>query len=436
MMLEDVDNSEYQHTINDEFIVEGIGLHTGKLVKLVAKPASENKGIIFRRIDLPNKPVIEAKIENVIEVLRGTTIGKNGVLVHTVEHLLSAFYGSGVDNVEIELDGEEPPALDGSAWPFIELILKVGIRKQDAKRIFCKLNDYVFIGNKDKFLLYLPSNKFEICYTLKYPDNVIPEQKLCVEVNSKNFVEKICKARTFGFTFEFSMLFEKKLALGGSIKNAVIVDSNGTILNPEGLRDKNEFVFHKILDLIGDLALIGKRIKGYIIAYRTGHAYNWEFAKELCKRYKTMIERTESEKMIQFEEIKNILPHRYPMLLVDRIIALDPGKSAIGIKNVTGNEEFFEGHFPQKPVMPGVLIIEAMAQVAGVLFLSQPEHKGKIPMFVGIDGARFRKPVVPGDRLEIHVNVLKVKGNIGKVSVIAKVDGEEVSSAELMFSLL
>jgi len=424
-----------QTTIETPFSVEGVGLHTGKPSRMTVHPGNPGNGIIFRRVDLPGQPEIPAGAGNVAEVLRGTTLASGEARVHTVEHIMAAAYGMGLDNLSIDLEGPEPPAMDGSSRSFAEMLRKAEKVFQDKPREPFSLKETAFIEEGDRSLTYLASDRFEITYTLEYPNNLVPRQTLHIEVTEETFFNLISPARTFGFVHEFDMLKEKNLALGGSLENAVVINTDGSILNPEGKRNESEFILHKILDLIGDLALIGKRLKGHFIAHKTGHGFNCLLAKRLCR----MLHETQERKplgMMTFEEIKTFLPHRYPMLLVDKIISLVPGKSAIGIKNVTGNEEFFQGHFPQRAVMPGVLLVEAMAQVAGVLFLSQPEHKGKLPFFAGIDRVRFRRPVVPGDRLELRVNVLKVRGNTGKVAVEALVEGERVTSAELMFTIV
>lgn len=424
-----------QCTIRDPFTIEGTGLHTGNPARLTASPGEPGQGILFRRLDLPGQPVIPARIPQVVEVQRGTTLAVGEARVHTVEHLMAAVYGLGIDNLWLDLDGPEPPAVDGSARPFAEALRAAGSLAQDLPRETCRLSEMFSIEEGDRSLTYLPADRFEVTFTLAYAGNLIPPQTVHLVVDEDRFFERISRARTFGFVHEFDMLKEKRLARGASLANAVVVNPDGTCMNPEGTRDPQEFALHKILDLIGDLALIGKRLQGHVIAHKTGHAYNCRFARRLCQLHQETRERKPTG-MMTYEEIKTILPHRYPMLLIDKIVSIEPGKSAVGVKNVTGNEEFFQGHFPQRAVMPGVLLIEAMAQVAGVLFLSQPEHKGKLPFFVGIDRVRFRKPVVPGDRLELRVEVLKVRGNTGKVAVEARVEGEEVTAAELMFTIV
>ncbi len=425
---------EKQWTIANPVELEGIGLHTGKPVFLKLKPLSESSGIVFRRTDLPGQPTIKACLENVVATNRGTVLKQNDAQVHTVEHVLAAVSGMGIDNIEIELSSEEPPACDGSSAVFVDLIEQVGMVEQSEPRQFIQAKNSFWYRDGEKFMAYLPSDKFEISFSLDYNNGLLEPQSARVEIDQNNFRARIGRARTFGFEYEFEMLAAHNLARGGSLDNAIIVGNDGKIQNPGGLRDPQEFVLHKILDFIGDFSLLGKRIRGHFIAERTGHSFNVKFARML--KEKADSQNRKDANMMYIEDIKSILPHRYPFLLVDRILSIVPGESIVGIKNVTANEEFFNGHFPGKPVMPGVLIVEAMAQVAGVLFLSQPENKGKVPFFCGIDKIRFRRPVVPGDRLEFSIKVLKVRGNTGKVEAEAKVDGELVTSGELMFQLV
>ncbi|MBI3039154.1 UDP-3-O-[3-hydroxymyristoyl] N-acetylglucosamine deacetylase [bacterium] len=426
---------EYQTTISREVSLEGIGLHTGKPSKIFFHPSSAGSGISFCRFDLPEKPIIPASIDQVSEVFRGTTLGSQPRMVHTVEHVLSAIHGLGIDNIRIDLDGVEPPACDGSAKEFVDALLSAGKQNLSAPSKSCSLRESFWLEENERSMAYIPSNQFEISFTIEYSNPLIGNQSLHLVVNEEVFKERICRARTFGFLNEYEMLRSKKLALGGSLENAVVIREDGTLMNPDGIRDKDEFVLHKILDLIGDLSLVGSRIEGHFVAHKTGHDFNVRFAKLLCEKFQREMERNQ-EKMLDINAIREVIPHRYPFLLVDKILTYELGKSAVGIKNVTANEEFFNGHFPRQPVMPGVLIVEAMAQVAGVLLLSEPAHKGKLPYFVGIDNVRFRKPVVPGDRLEIHVNVLKVRGNTGKVAVEGKVEGKVVASGDLMFTII
>jgi UDP-3-O-[3-hydroxymyristoyl] N-acetylglucosamine deacetylase/3-hydroxyacyl-[acyl-carrier-protein] dehydratase len=424
-----------QKTISHSVCVEGVGLHTGKPVTLKFHPAKENSGIVFVRNDLPGCPQVKACLENVVATNRGTVLRVAEVRVHTVEHVLAAVKGCGVDNIRVELSSEEPPICDGSAGVFADLLVGAGIICQDNEAEVVRLAKSFWLKENDKFMAYMPSDKLMISFTLDYNNGLLPRKAVQIELNTDNFLARIGRARTFGFEYELKMLEENNLALGGSLDNAIVIGNDGKIKNVEGLRDPDEFVLHKILDFIGDFALIGSRIKGHFIAEKTGHGFNVKFARALMEKYNQSQQRKDSE-MMYIEDIKKALPHRYPFLLVDRILSVVPGESIIGIKNVTANEEFFNGHFPDKPVMPGVLVVEAMAQVAGVLFLSEPQNEGKVPFFCGIDKVRFRKPVVPGDRLEFSIKVLKVRGNTGKVAAETRVDGELLAGGELMFQLV
>jgi len=424
-----------QYTIIEPVAIEGKGLHTGNFAKVVFKPAAPNSGIVFKRADLPEAPLIPAKIDHVVEVFRGTALGLGAAKVHTVEHVVSAVFGLGISNILIEIQGEEPPACDGSAKPFADALQRAGKAAQPFPAETCSLSEPFWIEESDRFIGYLPSDKFEISYSLEYANSIIPKQTITLCIDEANYLNRICSARTFGFIHEYEMLKAKGLALGSSFDNSLVIAPDGSLMNSCGTRDDKEFALHKILDLTGDLGLIGRRVKGRIIAHKTGHSFNVRFARRLCELFAAEQER-KAQKSMNIEEIKQILPHRYPFLLIDKIISLEPGKSIIGIKNVTANEEFFTGHYPERSMMPGVLIVEAMAQAAGVLFLSQPEHKGKLPFFVGIDKIRFRRPVVPGDRLQIFVTVIKIRGNTGKVAVEAQVEGERVCSGELMFTIV
>lgn len=424
-----------QHTLAKTVSVEGIGLHTGKPVKMEFVPAPENTGVVFVRTDLEGEPTIKASFQNVASTVRGTVLTENNVSVNTVEHILSALRGCGVDNLFVKLSNEEPPICDGSARVFVEMIDDAGIVPQEAERtVFC-IKDMIKLQEPGKCMIYTPSDKFEVTFTLSYDDNIVPAKTIHVEINEETYRSIIADSRTFGFEHEFEFLKANNLARGGSLENAIVINNDGTIRNPEGLRDENELIKHKILDLIGDFALLGGAIKGSIIAERTGHGFNAKFARLFNEKYNESV-RSKEQKMMYIDDIKKCLPHRYPFLLVDRVTSVVPGESITGYKNVTANEEFFTGHFPGQPVMPGVLLIEAMAQLAGVLFLSQPEYNGKTPFFCGVDSVRFKRQVVPGDRIDISAKVLKVRGLTGKVATEIRVDGEFVTSGELMFQLI
>lgn len=425
-----------QQTIVKAAEFNGIGLHTGKQVTMKFLPAPEDTGIVFIRSDLPGQPKIKAILENVVSTNRGTVLQENDATVNTVEHVLSALRALGIDNLYVDLNDLEPPVMDGSANEYVKAALEAGIQPQEATRHVISLKEKIYLEDKDKKMMYLPSDKFEVTFTLSYADNIIPPQTIHIEINEQEYLNRIGISRTFGFEHEFEMLKTHNLALGGSLDNAVVINNDGTVRNEGGLRDDNELILHKILDLVGDFSLLSSHIKGHIIAEKTGHEFNTRFAKLLKDKYLQVQNRKDSEKMMYIEEIKEVLPHRYPFLLVDRIVSIVPGESICGYKNITANEEFFNGHYPHKPIMPGVLLVEAMAQVAGVLFLTQDENKGKTPFFCGIDRVRFRKPVVPGDRVDFTIKITKVRGATGKVEAEARVDGDLVAGGELMFQLV
>lgn len=419
-----------QKTIKEPIKLSGKGLHTGNLTEVIFEPAPPDSGVKFIRMDLPGQPEIKALVENVIDIERGTTLGCGEVKVHTVEHVLSAFAGMNIYNVNVKISGNEPPALDGSSRPFVEAILKSGIHESDVEQPVFKVEKFYEVTKNDKKILIIPHKSLRVSFTIDYPHPKITVQHVDFESSEAGFIEEINGARTFGFVSDYDELKKKGQALGASLENTVAL-SEDKILNPD-LRYPDEFVRHKVLDVLGDLYLLGLPIIGHVIAFKTGHAHNVQLVKQL----RTDLLGRKNMVNWNINDIKKILPHRFPFLLIDRIIEIVDGKKAVGIKNVTANESFFNGHFPQQPVMPGVLIIEAMAQVSCACMLSQTQHAGKLPYFTGIDNVRFRQPVIPGDCLELTVNVLKVKGSMGKVLGEARVNEKLVASGELMFSLV
>ncbi|HOD39812.1 MAG: UDP-3-O-(3-hydroxymyristoyl) N-acetylglucosamine deacetylase [bacterium ADurb.Bin243] len=425
---------QFQRTIERETSYEGIGLHTGLNVKITFMPAPVNHGVVFIRTDVPERPAITATIENVTDVFRGTTIGCGEHKIHTVEHVLCALAGLGITNISILINAKEPPAIDGSALTFVNLLEQAGIVEQNEKTNQYAITEPLQINEGAKQLIALPSDTFKISFTIDYDNPVIGTQYAQFEINEATFKKEVMSARTFGFTQEVEELRKQGLALGGDLTNAIVVGENG-ILN-ETLRYEDEFVRHKILDLVGDLFLTGLSLKGHFVAIKSGHALNVKLASLIKKKFMEQKQAAKSPSTLNIMQIIKILPHRYPFLLVDKITEIRDGKGAVGVKNVTINEHFFTGHFPAQPVMPGVLIVEALAQVAGVFMLSKKENRGKLPYFTGIDNFRFRKPVLPGDILVLEIEVGKIKGNIGKVAGKVTVDGKLVAGGELMFSLV
>ena len=462
-----------QRTIKKDVTYVGYGLHTGNETSITFKPAPENYGRRFIRTDIENAPEILAVVENVmqdqtIDSLRGTTLVKDGVKVHTVEHVLAALVGLGIDNVRIELDANEPPIGDGSAMPFVNKLLEAGIEEQDAEKEYVVVEEPITYSDEQRGIEFaaLPTDDYRVTVMIDYKNPALGSQHSGLFSMEREFISEFAPARTFCFLHEVETLAEQGLIKGGDLDSAVVIvdrhldkedidrlrkmfhiDANvelGTsgILNNKELRFKNEPCRHKLVDLLGDLALVGANIKAQILAARPGHQSNIEFARMLREYYKKQRLRRKyqniSTKGVIFDinAIKKILPHRYPFLLVDAIIELEPGKRAVGIKNVTTNEPFFEGHFPQKPVMPGVLIVEAMAQVGGILLLNEKDDmENKLVYFMGIDNVRFRKIVQPGDQLVMELEMLRNRQSTFKMAGKTYVKGELVCEAEMMAAI-
>jgi UDP-3-O-[3-hydroxymyristoyl] N-acetylglucosamine deacetylase/3-hydroxyacyl-[acyl-carrier-protein] dehydratase len=434
--------SDRQHTLAKPASIEGTSLHTGEKVTLTIQPAPENFGFKFRRMDIEDKPLIDASIDKVQKVERATTIADGGVNVHTVEHVLSALTGMGVDNAIIEMDAQEPPIVDGSSLPFVQLIKQAGIVSQEERRRVFEVREPIHIESRDGSLLtVVPDKKFRISCT-----NVGPQgratQFYSTEITPEIYEKEVAPARTFTFYEDIAHLMEKGLIKGGTLESAIVIRGE-TAWTKHPLRFAEEFVRHKILDIVGDLSLLGRRILGHVIAVRPGHGPNAELTRALSKAYNEMramvpvpLSLPSGEAVLDVNEVMRILPHRYPFLLVDRIIGFEGEKKCTGVKNVTINEPFFQGHFPGHPVMPGVLQLEAMAQVASILLLRTPENQGKIGYFMSADNVKWRRPVVPGDTLLIEAELLKVKRSVGQARGRCIVNGQVVSEADLMFSLL
>lgn len=434
--------SDRQHTLAKPASLEGTSLHTGEKVTLTLQPAPENYGVKFRRVDLDDKPFIDASVEKVLKVERATTLSEGGINVHTVEHVLSALSGMGVDNAIVEMDANEPPIVDGSAQPFVELINKAGTVEQSALRRVFEVREPIHLESREGSLITIvPDKKFRVSCTHVGPEGRTT-QFYSTEITPAIYEKEIAAARTFVFYEDIAPLLEKGLIKGGTLESAVVIRGD-TTLSKHPLRYREEFVRHKILDIVGDLALFGRRIMGHVIAVRPGHGPNTEMARALLKTYNDMramvpalINIPTGEAVMDVNEVMKMLPHRYPFLLVDRIVGFEGENKCTGIKNVTINEPFFQGHFPGHPIMPGVLQLEAMAQVASILLLRMPQHQGKLGYFMSADNVKWRRPVFPGDTLMIETELLKMRRYIGQAKGRCVVNGQIVSEADLMFSLV
>ncbi len=435
--------TDRQRTIKGKILLEGVGLHTGKKTKLELLPASADTGITFLRKDIESSFLIKANSYSVLDpnaFPRRTSIGVNGMNVHTVEHLMAALHLLGIDNIQINIWGEEIPGLDGSAKDFVEKIREVGWQDQEPSRNRLMVREPLWVEEDSGSIVILPYHSLRISYVLNYDNPVVGAGYIDVTIKD-DLKDDLYEARTFCLETEVKPLLDMGLGKGANYKNTLVV-SDEKILDNE-LRLDNEFVKHKILDLIGDLYLAGP-IKGHVIAIKSGHSLNIKLLEKLRKykersrsagvRSQTFY--TPQKEELSTEEIMQILPHRYPFLLVDKIIYLEKGKKAVGIKSVTMNEHFFQGHFPGKPIMPGVLIVEAMAQVGGVLMLVCEEHRGKLAYFMAANKVKFRKTVVPGDRLVIEVTAGRIRSKTGSVITRALVDEKVVAEAELMFAMV
>ena len=433
---------ELQHTVGKTASLSGTSLHTGEKVTLKLHPAPVDHGIKFRRKDLQDEPTIDARIENLKTVERATTIGEGPIRVHTVEHVLAALWAMGVDNAIVEMDANEPPIGDGSAQAYVDLIRKAGVTAQEEPRKFFDVRETMHVESKTGALLVLlPDDKFRISCTQAGPNNQFA-QFLSVEVTPAVFESEIAPARTFVFYEDVKSLMDKNLIKGGSLENAIVVRGEA-VLSKEPLRFSDEFVRHKILDIIGDLALVGRRIRGHVVAVKPGHAANADLARsitrERTRRSAVAAPRTipSGDGGLDTGQVMEILPHRFPFLMVDRIISFEAETKCVGVKTVTINEPFFQGHFPGHPVMPGVLQVEAMAQVASILLFRLTKTSSRVGYFMSADQVKFRKPVFPGDTIFIHAELTRARGNrMAKTKCHCVVNDAVVSEGELMFTFL
>ncbi|RKX21860.1 MAG: UDP-3-O-[3-hydroxymyristoyl] N-acetylglucosamine deacetylase [Candidatus Zixiibacteriota bacterium] len=455
---------EKQRTIKKEISIAGVGLHTGVGVNMTFKPAKPNTGIRFVRVDLSDSPWIQADVDHVVDISRGTTLQQGEAKVYTVEHILAAFAGLQIDNMLVELDNIEPPVCDGSSKPFVDKILEAGIEDQDEDKYYLEIDSPMAYSESDRHvdLVVTPSDDLRITFMIDYKSPALGTQYTTLVDLEKEFVDEFAPARTFCFLSEVEMLKEAGLIKGGGLENAIVIYDSDLgqievdriksalnlkekafvgetgIINDIPLRFYNEPVRHKTLDLLGDLFLIGVPFKGHVLAARSGHKANVALAKKMRELYKKKkIARKFASKnsaaLFDINSILKIMPHRYPFLLIDRILDLVPEKRVTAIKNVTFNEPFFQGHFPGHPIMPGVMILEAMAQAGGVLLLNAIENpQEKVVYFMSIDKAKFRSPVVPGDQLRFELEMQSFRRSACKMSGKTFVDDKLVASADFM----
>jgi len=438
-----------QRTLARAVTINGIGLHTGNPVQLTFKPAPANHGLIFKRTDLHGEPEIKPKIEFVGDLVRNTTVQDGHAKVHLVEHVLSALHGCGIDNVLIEMNASEPPIMDGSARPFVNLILEGEPVEQDKERVYYSLDAPLSVIKGNRSIIALPYDGLKITCTSS-DDRGYHTQHLSIEIDPETYIAQIAAARTFTIYEDIEELLKLGKIRGGSLDAAIVI-KGGTILSKEPLRFKDEFVRHKILDIVGDIVLLGANLKAHIVATCPGHQLNSEITRAIFDRMqlaakpagkkKAAAERgpvvMSHETSLDIRRVLEALPHRYPFIMIDRVTEFRGDDEIIAIKNVTINEPYFQGHFPGNPVMPGVLQLECMAQAAGLLMLRRASSEGKTSLFMSADRVKFRKPVRPGDRITIAAKLTKTRGDkLATAECMCTVDGMLVSSAELMFALV
>lgn len=462
--------AEKQRTINESVSVEGVGLHTGNISKITFNPAPADYGYKFIRTDLPEQVEIPALVDYVVDLSRGTTLGIGDVKVHTVEHVLAALAGLEIDNCRIEINGIEPPVFDGSSMPYVEALLSAGFKNLDEDRIYLAIDETIRYTNEEKGvdIVALPNNDYRVTVMVDYNNPALGSQHTGLFDLKKEFVKEFAPARTFCFLTEVEMLLNNDLIKGGNMGNAlVIVDKDMTenelkvlserlslkqqasightgILNDLPLRYKNEPARHKLLDMLGDLSLAGVRIKAQVLAARPGHASNFEFVKKIRALYKKKqpLKQYKGNKaggiVLDINDLLKIMPHRYPFLLVDKVVEFDnEEKRIVGVKNVTINEPFFVGHFPERPIMPGVLICEAMAQTGCLLLLSSlDDFSEKLVLFMGIKNMKFRNPVIPGDQLIMEVKQTGKRFNTYMFTGSATANGQIVAETEFQAALV
>ncbi|HEY0548197.1 MAG TPA: UDP-3-O-acyl-N-acetylglucosamine deacetylase [Verrucomicrobiae bacterium] len=458
-----------QQTLKRSVNFSGIGLHSGNRVNMTFAPGAPNSGIRFRRLDLEGKPELEARLDFVVDTNRSTTLGRGSLKIHTVEHILAAFAGCEIDNAIVEIDANEPPIADGSAREYVRMIDSVGAVPMNEMREPYRVKEAIELAVGDSMMSIFPHDKLKISCTSADGANRFTEF-YSIELSPENWRKELAHARTFCFFEEIEYLYKTGLIRGGSLENAVVIRDDAVLTN-EPLRYPEEFVRHKILDIVGDLALLGRPVQGHIIAIRPSHQSNFELVKAIHTQMRKplvaaqtfappppYVERERAsvpekpaaqavvtpgaeESLVRdgatldVMQVMKILPHRHPFLMVDKVTRIE-GNKITAVKQVSIGEFYFEGHFPSHPIMPGVLQLEAIAQVAGILMMRQAENAGKLAYFMSAESVKWRKPVRPGDTLVIDVEMTKSRGKIGKAKGVCSVDGEPVSEAEVTFMLI
>lgn len=420
-----------QRTLTTAASFAGVGLFSGRPSRVVIHPAAPDTGLSFRRVDLPGKPTVAARAEFAVERSRRTMLKHGDASVEMVEHCLSALAGLGVDNALIDVDAEESPIGDGSAKPYVEAIEGAGVVEQEApKRVFV-IDEPVTVEDGEATIAVAPGAGAEYVYMLDYGEGgVIPRQSMSFRGGAEEFTRELAPARTFSTRAEAEEARRAGLFGHLTTKDMLVIDRGGPVEN--AYRFDDEPVRHKLLDLMGDLALVGMPIRGRVVAVRSGHSLNVRLARELSERAKAV---PLAEPAMDIRAILDVLPHRFPMVMVDRVLELESGKRAVGIKNVTMNEPFFQGHYPGAPIMPGVMIVEAMSQLAGLMFKEQLHAEGRVGVLLSIDGVKLRRAVTPGDQLVMEAEGVRVTSRMGEADCRAFVGGQLVAEARVKFMI-